>query len=146
MSEKITQKEQQEKLVELMKNWQLIEEKTIELTDKIIREAKNPLIKIVMEIINNDSKMHKKVQQFIIDSFTKQAVSLSPEELAEIWESVELHAAMEKKTIELGEESKKNCRSFVQLNLLSYLLEDERKHDRILGQLEGFKNKIYPYM
>lgn len=146
MSAKISQKEQQERLVELMEKWQRIEDKTIEVTDKLIKENPNPLLKLIMEIIHNDSKMHRKVQQFIIDSYTKQAITLTPDELGDIWDSVSKHAEMEKETIRLGEESKKNCKSFVQLNLLSYLLDDEKKHDRILGQLEGFKDKIYPYM
>ena len=33
--------------------------------------------------------MHKKVQQFMIDSLEKEAVSLTPEELGEIWEHVD---------------------------------------------------------
>jgi len=89
--------------------------------------------------------MHKKVQQFMIDSLEKEAVSLTPEELGEIWDHVERHAEMEKETIELAEQLRKNCRLFVQRHLLTYLIEDERLHDRLLGQLEDFKRNIYPY-
>ncbi|MCP4725665.1 MAG: hypothetical protein GY863_11545 [bacterium] len=143
---KISQKEQIEKLVELMKEWQKIETESIKSTENLIREAENPLIRLLLEIIHNDSKMHKKVQQFIIDSYTKKAISLTPEELAELWDSITVHTIMEKKALDLGEESRKNCKGFVQLNLLTYLLEDEKKHSRILSQLEGFKDRIYPYM
>ena len=58
---------------------------------------------------------------------------------------VERHAEMEKETIELAEQLRKNCRLFVQRHLLTYLIEDERLHDRLLGQLEDFKRNIYPY-
>ncbi|MCP4724058.1 MAG: hypothetical protein GY863_03430 [bacterium] len=146
MTKKTTQKEQTEQLVKLMKKWQKIEKKTVEITEKIGSDSDNPLIQLIMEIIKQDSIMHEKVQQFIIDSYTKKAVSLTPEELGLIWEAISKHAEMEKETIEIGEEAKKNCKSFVQLNLLTYLLEDEKKHDRILSQLEGFKSRIYPYM
>ena len=53
--------------------------------------------------------------------------------------------AMEKETIELAEQPRKNCRLFVQRHLLTYSVEDERLHDRLLGQLEDFKHNIYPY-
>jgi hypothetical protein len=52
---------------------------------------------------------------------------------------------MEKATIELAEKARSNCRLFVQRHLLTYLIEDEKKHDRLLGQLEDFKRNIYPY-
>ncbi|MFC1492382.1 hypothetical protein ACFL6O_00360 [candidate division KSB1 bacterium] len=146
MTKKITQKEQAAQLVKLMKKWQKIEKKTVEITEKIGSDSDNPLIQLIMEIIKNDSIMHERVQQFIIDSYTKKAVSLTPEELGAIWDSISKHSEMEKETIEIGEEAKRNCKSFVQLNLLTYLLEDEKKHDRILSQLEGFKSRIYPYM
>ena len=58
---------------------------------------------------------------------------------------IEKHADMEKKTIELAEKALQNCRLFVQRQLLTYLIEDEKKHDRLLGQLEDFKRNIYPY-
>ena len=89
--------------------------------------------------------MHKRVQQVIMDSVEKEAFSLTPEELGDIWELIEQHAEMEKATIQLGEKARKNCRLFVQRHLLGYLIEDEQKHDRLLSQLEDFKRKIYPY-
>lgn len=72
-------------------------------------------------------------------------MTLTPEELGEIWESVERHAELEKETIRLADLARQNCRLFVQRHLLTYLVEDERLHDRLLGQLEDFKRKIYPY-
>ena len=98
-----------------------------------------------MEIIRQDSVMHKRVQQFMIDSLEKQAVTLTPEELGDIWESVERHAEMEKETIRLAEQARKNCRLFVQRHLLTYLVEDEELHNRLFTQLEDFKRKIFPY-
>jgi rubrerythrin len=132
-------------LVGVLRKWQEIEDGSVASTRQITAKTKNPLIRLVMEIIRQDSIMHKKVQQFMIDSLEKEAVSLTPEELGEIWEQVERHAEMEKETIELAEQLRKNCRLFVQRHLLTYLIEDERLHDRLLGQLEDFKRNIYPY-
>jgi uncharacterized tellurite resistance protein B-like protein len=128
-----------------LRRWQEIEEEAITQTSAIINKTHNPLIKLVMEIIRQDSAMHKRVQQVILDSLEKQAFSLTPEELGDVWDLIEKHAAAEKETIELAEKARKNCRLFVQRHLLTYLTEDEQKHDRLLNQLEDFKRKLYPY-
>lgn len=130
-------------LVKTLKKWQDLEVATVAQTTSIMEKTKNPLIRLVMEIIRQDSKTHKKVQQVMLDGLEKQAISLTSEELVEIWDLVEKHAEMEKATIELGEKAHKNCRLFVHRLLLSYLIEDEKKHDRLLSQLEDFKRNIY---
>ena len=59
---------------------------------------------------------------------------------------VEKHAEMEKASPStLAEKARDNCRLFVQRHLLTYLLDDEKKHDLLLGQLEDFKRNLYPY-
>lgn len=134
-----------EELTATLHRWQELETATVAQTSAIIEKTQNPLIRLVMEIIRQDSAMHHRVQQAILDSLEKQAFTLTPEELGDIWEMIEKHAEMEKETIALGEKARRNCRLFVQRHLLTYLIEDEQKHDRLLGQLEDFKRKIYPY-
>jgi len=132
-------------LQEVLRNWQALENATITHTTAVIAKTKNPLIQLVMEIIRRDSEMHHRVQQVLLDSLEREAFTLTPEELGEIWDMVEKHAEMERQTIELAEKARRNCRLFVQRHLLTYLIEDEKKHDRLLGQLEDFKRSIYPY-
>ena len=132
-------------LVSTLKRWQEIEGDSIVQTTAIMNKTKNPLIRLVMEIIRQDSSMHKRVQQVILDSLEKQAFSLTPEELGEVWDMIEKHAESEKETIALAEKARRNCRLFVQRHLLTYLTEDEEKHDRLLAQLEDFKRNLYPY-
>jgi len=144
---RMTQKaaENLDELLSTLKRWQDIETATVSQTSAIMEKTKNPLIRLVMEIIRQDSAMHKRVQQVIIDSLEKEAFTLTPEELADVWDMIEEHAKMEKETIELAEKARRNTRLFVQRHLLTYLIEDEQKHDRLLSQLEDFKRKIYPY-
>ncbi len=134
-----------EELVQTLKRWQEIETAAVSQTSAIMEKTKNPFIRLVMEIIRQDSAMHKRVQQVILDSLEKEAFSLTPEELAEVWSLIEEHAEMEKETLVLAEKARRNCRLFAQRHLLSYLIEDEQKHDRLLAQLEDFKRNIYPY-
>jgi rubrerythrin len=138
-------KEEPLDLAGILRRWQSIETASVQNTTKIIEKTANPLIKIVMEIIKHDSETHYQVQQVLLDSLEKKAFSLTPEELAEIWDLVEVHAEFEKKTIELAEKALADCKLLAQRNLLGYLIEDEKKHDRLLGQLEDFKRGIYPY-
>jgi rubrerythrin len=132
----------EQKLLDTLAQWQQVEREAIETMDSIMHKTSNPLIRQFMEIIRNDSVQHHRVQQFLIDSMTKAAVTLTPEELGEIWGQIEAHDEVEKKTIALAKECLAESRSIVQKSLLTYLLRDEEKHDMILQELEVFKRKI----
>lgn len=141
-------KEIQEKLVENMKQWQRVEDASVASTGRAIEKTGNPLIRIVMEIIQRDSLMHYRVQQLIADSLQRDTIVLSTDELADVWDIIESHIKIEKKTIELAESALaqlKGKKMLVQEYLLNYLLVDEKKHDDLLAKLEGIKKGMYPY-
>ncbi len=141
-------KEVQEKLLSNMKRWQKIEDAAVSTTGQIIAKTENPVLRLVMEIIQHDSQMHYRVQQLIADSLERTAVSLTPEEMGVVWEMVEQHLAIEKKMVSLVEESLDNLKGkkmVVQEYLLNYLLEDEKKHDNLLANFENIKKGMYPY-
>ena len=140
-----TQKELNENLVKTLKKWQKIEDESVKSTSAIIAKTKNPIVRQIMEIIKQDSAMHKKVQQVIIDSYEKKAINLEPDELSDIWEMVEDHIELEKETVRLAEESRKNSNNFIVRYLLGYLMTDEQKHNDILQQMEDIKRGMYPY-
>ena len=141
-------KEKQEKLVENMRRWQKIENAAVAQTAAIMDETENPVIRLVAEIIQRDSTVHHRVQQAIIDSMTRESVTLRPEELEQVWDAIAKHIAIEKKTIELAQaslEALKGTKHPVQQYLLNYLLLDEQKHDRLLCDLELIKKGMFPY-
>jgi hypothetical protein len=100
-----------------------------------------------MEIIQRDSQMHYRVQEFIADSIEHKAVSLTPDELVAVWGMIENHINLEKKTVEIAEQAIASLKGqqgmIVQQYLLNYLLEDERKHNDLLKNLEDIKKGIY---
>lgn len=145
LKKKVSQKVLEEQLVNTLKQWQAVEDESIKVSRAVQVKTENPLVRLVMEIIAHDSAMHRRVQQFIIDSVEKTAITLTPEELEEIWSQIDKHIAEERKTIELAGQAKSSARLFVQRYLLNYLLEDERKHDMLLERLEEIKNRMYPY-
>ncbi len=136
-----------DKLVKTLRQWQGIERKSIDSCAAIMEKTENPLIRQFMEIIRNDSVQHHRVQQFIIDTLTTTPVSLTPEDLGQVWEEIEAHDQAEKEVIGMAKELQEMCGKsfFVQRHLLEYLLIDEQKHDTLLEQLEDFKSKLYPY-
>lgn len=141
-------KELQEKILKTMKTWQKVEDTSVESTGQVMAKTGNPIIQLVMEIIQNDSKTHRRVQQLIADSLEKEALSLTPEEMGEVWDRIEKHIQIEKKMVEHVEEALqalKGKKMIVQEYLLSYLADDERKHDKLLERFNKIKSGMYPY-
>ena len=138
----------QEQIVDNMKRWQKVEDASLASTGRVIEKTGNPVIRLVMEIIQRDSAMHHRIQQMVIDTFVKEVVTLTPDELIEVWDLVEKHIELEKKTVELAQEAidaLKGKKMVVQEYLLEYLMIDEQKHNEILARLETIKKGMYPY-
>ena len=131
--------ERVEKMAKVLRNWQKLERKAMDDTAAIIEESDNPLVQMIMSIIRHDSLMHHRVQQFLIDSITDADVPVSRDDLANIWDKIEQHDRLEKKTIEMATELRDAAWSPVHKQMLGYLLEDEKKHDGLLGQLREIK-------
>jgi hypothetical protein len=101
---------------------------------------------MVMEIIQRDSAFHHRVQQFIIDSLETQPVTLSVDDLAQVWDAIEAHFEAERRTGELvaaAEKALAGTRNVVQQFLLAYLANDEKKHDQLLDDLALIKQGMY---
>ena len=144
----MSQKQVQEEILATMRAWQKIENASVASTGKVIEKTENPIVRLVMEIIQRDSQMHYRIQEFIADSVSTKTVTLTPEELGDVWDMIEQHIELEKKTIALAQQSLnalKGSKMVVQEYLLHYLLEDENKHNNILKQLETIKKGMYPY-
>jgi hypothetical protein len=136
-------KEYREEAVGVLRSWQGLEREAIETTAQIMEQTDNLLIRQVMEIIRNDSVQHHRVQQFMIDISTRGGpVTLSPEEMAEIWTRLEEHDELERKTINIAKDLKDKIKDPVQKLLLEYLIIDEQKHDHLLNQLNELKKHM----
>ena len=128
-----------ENMVKVLREWQSIERSSMNDTAEIIEKCENPLIRMVMEIIRHDSLMHHRVQQFLIDSLTHQNITLSREDVAQIWEQIEAHDQVEKKTVELAKQLRDEAWNPIHQQLLGYLVTDEEKHDSLLMALDEIK-------
>lgn len=144
----MTTREVQEKLVQNMKRWQKIENATVAQTAQAMEQTGNPLLRAVMEIIQRDANTHYRIQQMIIDSLEREAVHLSPEEIGRLSETIDRHVAIERDSIALAEASLEaiaRSKMVAQKYLITYLLEDERKHEKLLSDLDLIRRGMYPY-
>jgi len=138
----------QERIIDNMRRWQKIENASVTSTGKVMERTKNPVVRLVMEIIQRDSQMHYHVQELIAESLESKTISLTPEELHDVWNMIEEHIRLEEKSVELANEALKALRGrkmVVQEYLLDYLRMDEQKHDKILETLGTIKKGMYPY-
>ncbi len=133
-----------ENLINLLKRWQGIEDDSIRNTTEIIKKSNNPVINIIMEIIRQDSVIHRKMQQMIVDNYIKKPLELDIDELQDLWALITEHDEAEKKTIELANYALAQVESPVVKMLLEYLFTDENKHDKLLTDLENLKDSAFP--
>jgi hypothetical protein len=144
----MTTKEVQEKIVDNMRRWQKIENASVASTGAVMEKTDNTIVRLVMEIIQRDSQMHYRIQELITDSLTSKTLTLTPDELADVWDMIEKHIKLERKTVEYANEALaalKGKKMVVQEYLLDYLLIDEEKHNKVLDNLETIKKGMYPY-
>jgi hypothetical protein len=140
-------KELQKELAASMRRWQKMENSAIVSTGFVMEKTENPIIRLIMEIIQRDSQMHYLVQQWIADSLESKTVSLSPDELNRVWNLIERHTEIENSMVGIVQEALsavKGKKMYVQEYLLKYLQEDEIKHTNLLNALEGLKKGMLP--
>ena len=128
-----------EDMIKVLRQWQAVERDAMTATAEISEKTESTLIRLIMDIIRHDSHMHHRVQQFLIDSVTKEATAVTREDVVAIWESIEAHDEVEKRTIKMAEKLKADAWSPVHKLLLEYLLRSESIHDSLLEQLGEFK-------
>jgi hypothetical protein len=131
-----------ENMVKVLRQWQGIEREAMSTTSEISEKTESTLIRMVMDIIRHDSHQHHRVQQYLIDTVTRESPAVTREDVVAIWDSIEEHDAIEKKTIQLAEQLKKEAWTPVHKLLLDYLLRSEALHDSLLEQLGEFKSDM----
>ena len=127
------------RFLQVIREWQKLEDETIRFSEELMKKTNNQLINMTMEMIKHDSEKHKAMQQMLIDSVTKQALVLSPDDLNKLGGGLNKHMEAEARSIELADEALKNSELFATKYVLSYLIADEQKHHALLTKLEDLK-------
>ncbi len=132
-------REMQQRLVENLREWQKIETAQIGLIGGVLETTSNPVVSVIMEIIQRDSQMHHRVQQLIIDSLESRVVTLEPGDVELVRDKLVSHLAMEEETVRLAETSLAalaGSELALQEYLMDFLRRDEEKHREMLKGLE----------
>jgi hypothetical protein len=135
----------EESVVNNFKEWQKLEDETIRLSQDLKKKSDNPFVKMIMEIIGRDSEKHKIMQQFIIDSVTKEAMHLAPQDLIPLADVLEKHIKAEAKSMGLANACIAGTHNFFASFVASALINDEVKHHEMLTMLDQIKGQVYPY-
>jgi predicted polyphosphate/ATP-dependent NAD kinase len=144
----VLMKEQHEQIASTMKEWKLLEKRSAESIDKVKAKCANPLICLMMDIIENDAMVHERLQELIISSLQKQQITLSLDEVGEVIELIREHIRIKGEMIQKTEAmlvhlKDKSLR--IQEFLLKTIIADEKKHKEMLEGVEKIRQGLYPY-
>ena len=129
-------------LIKAMEAWMDSEDQTIKDAEYMKNEADSPFVKMTMEMLIHDAEKHKIIQQMVIDSLTKEAIHLSPNEFAPIKEVLNTQIVEESESLMrvMATLDKKEPR--ITRYLLSYLGADEAGRRELVGRLNELKLSI----
>ncbi|HTZ16975.1 MAG TPA: hypothetical protein VMB78_00915 [Dissulfurispiraceae bacterium] len=134
--------ERERELLALLRKWKGVEATTIKSCDSILRKAKNPIMTTLTTAIKNDSQKHAAILQLVIDSMTKSAYELSPEDLAGVSSLLDKHIALEQVSIDTANAAIELTRDSITKQLLKLILEDEKKHKMMATRMSELKYRI----
>lgn len=134
--------ERNKQMLELLKGWTSLEKHTIRSCSKISKKTKNPIIKTLITAIKNDSEKHESILQLINDSMTKRAFVLTPDDLIGISTLLDKHITIEQKSITTANKAIDMSRDAVVKQLLRLILEDEKKHVKLIEQMNELRFRV----
>ncbi|MCK4302400.1 MAG: hypothetical protein KAW91_06475 [candidate division Zixibacteria bacterium] len=63
-----------------MRRWRKIENAAVASTAGVLEKTENPIVRLIMEIIQRDSQRHYRIQDMIADSLESRTITLTPDE------------------------------------------------------------------
>jgi len=129
-------------LLALLRKWKGVEASTIKSCNAILKKAKNPIMTTLTMAIRNDSEKHAAILQLIIDSMTKMAYELSPDDLAGISSLLGKHIELEQESIDTANKAIEMTRDSVTRQLLKFILDDEKKHKIMATRMSELRYRI----
>jgi rubrerythrin len=134
----MTQPENRKKFEELIKNWIVMEDSSINSADELIGQSENPFLKAMIEMVKLDSEKHKRILKTLQLSLNS-TVTFTTDDLKVIDSFVEKHAMMEKNSVATAEQALEMSSLPIPKMLLEQLLSDEKKHDAYIDELNELK-------
>lgn len=130
--------EKNEEFVKLIEKWIKIEEATIVMSEASSKKVKNPILATLIDTIWRDSEKHKQVLGLVLQHL-EGTIVFTPDDMADISAFIDKHEGIEKGAIELATLALKSASNEISKFLLTYILEDEKKHDLLIDGLNKLK-------
>jgi hypothetical protein len=122
-------------VLNLMVDWQDIETGHILSANREIPKARNPLTKTMLKVIRLEAEKNSLLQQMIIESVKKEAVRLSPEDLADLSGHLNKYLEIEEKALSRAEATENN-ELVVPRWLLTYFVSGLKTGNRLLREFD----------
>jgi rubrerythrin len=123
-----------DKIKDMVKQLIKIEEEVVNLTEKVVKKAKNPTMKNLLRGIQHDSRKHADFGRGALDILKFKTI-VGAKERKEVWNLLKKHSDMEKKHREFVAEIKYLTKTPALQYLFEQIWEDEKKHHMILETL-----------
>jgi rubrerythrin len=127
----------------------LREQKELELSHvknltPLAEKTGHPLVKVILQSVIHDSGKHASICQALIDVNAGEAphmLDLDMAKAVELHQNIKQHIRVESKMITKLETMVKEAEDDRVAELLSYMLEDERRHHRLLTGLSNLLDR-----
>lgn len=123
-------------VIDAISHGQEIECRNIEYAEIELPQAKNRLVKTVLETLRLEAKKHHLIQEMIAESIKEDSVNLSPDELQEFSTHVNKYLEAEGKALSFAKQALEKSNLPVPHYLLSYLVADLKMQNGLLTRFE----------
>ena len=125
----------------LLEDWVVIEDKSIDTASDLMGKSKNPMVTAIIDLLKCDSQKHKNILQAIQFNLD-HAVTFTNDDMKVVDTFITNHAEMEKNAVETAEQALEMSSLPIPRFLLENLLEDEKKHDVYIEELNELKMRM----
>ncbi len=140
-------KEKQEEMVSDMREWLEVENNFADLTSKLTGRTQSPIVRLIKEIIHCDSLIHQRIEEWIATSMENGIVSLTLDELLEVWDLIEYHMELEKDVLETDEQASVCSKEMCDIARARFEndAQDDKKPEIPLMTHQDIVRRTYPY-
>lgn len=123
-------------LLNLVKEWQSTEKGILNSVTGELPKATNLLTKAILHVLRLEAEKRGLVQQMIADALEREAVNLSPEELATLSGYINKHIEAEEKILSRVEVQAENSEFLLPRYLFTYLIADVKNQNTLLRKFD----------
>ena len=113
-----------------------LEETIVSRAERTVKDVKNPLIRELVSGIALDSKKHANMLQGLKDLLESKTPFIGVEERDTLSDDIKQHIKLESKAIEEYSKVLDRVDKREMQLILSYLIEDEKRHHQLLKRIE----------